>query len=90
MTFVLFQEKLKDHKVETRMVVDEELLLAYCYFDKNKVGYLKVKMSFSSLVSEYFPITDFGALWFFLRIFYAVFPPTAFVTLWAFFFSWSQ
>jgi hypothetical protein len=57
MTFVLFQEKLKDHKVETRMVVDEELLLAYCYFDKNKVGYLKVKMSFSSLVSEYFPIT---------------------------------
>jgi hypothetical protein len=57
MTFVLFQEKLKDHKVETRMVVDEELLLAYCYFDKNKVGYLKVKMSFSYLVSEYFPIT---------------------------------
>jgi hypothetical protein len=37
----ILEEKLKDHKVETRMVVDEELLLAYCYFDKNKVGYLK-------------------------------------------------
>uniref|UniRef100_A0A7I4AB36 EF-hand domain-containing protein n=1 Tax=Physcomitrium patens TaxID=3218 RepID=A0A7I4AB36_PHYPA len=34
-------EKLEERKVEKKVVVDQELLLAYRYFDKNRVGYLK-------------------------------------------------
>jgi hypothetical protein len=34
-------EKIEERKVEKKVVVDEELLLAYRYFDKNRVGYLK-------------------------------------------------
>nr|XP_024373654.1 uncharacterized protein LOC112281406 isoform X1 [Physcomitrium patens]PNR55140.1 hypothetical protein PHYPA_006034 [Physcomitrium patens] len=35
------EEKLEDRKVEKKVVVDQELLLAYRYFDKSRVGYLK-------------------------------------------------
>ncbi|XP_024390877.1 uncharacterized protein [Physcomitrium patens] len=38
---VVQDEKLEERKVEKKVVVDQELLLAYRYFDKNRVGYLK-------------------------------------------------